>query len=68
MSAEDAITAAEEITVPTAAELMGITQNAIRWQLRNGKLVGRRIGREWVIPVLYDEQGAAVFFHRYPRG
>jgi hypothetical protein len=68
MKAEDVIAAADEITVPRASELMGLTADAIRWQLRQGRLVGRRIGREWVIPVLYDENGDAVFLSKHPKG
>jgi hypothetical protein len=68
MRVEDVIAAADEITVPRASELMGLTADAIRWQLRHGRLVGRRIGREWVIPVLYDENGEAVFLTKHPKG
>lgn len=35
--------------VPAAAELMGITEQAVRHKLRTGRLAGRREGRDWRI-------------------
>lgn len=37
------------IGVPAAAELLGITEQAVRHKLRTGRLAGRREGRDWRI-------------------
>jgi hypothetical protein len=68
MKAEDAIAQADAIPVGVAARLMHVHPNTVRNQLKSGHLVGWQIGREWIIPVLYDEQDRPVFFHRYPDG
>lgn len=68
MGFEDVLKEAEQITVKRASELTGRSGSVIRWQLQQGRLVGRRIGNQWVIPVLYDRNGEPVFFAKYPKG
>lgn len=55
---------ADTITVPRVAELMNVNPNTVRTQLNSGKLVGHRVGREWVIPVIWDENDEPVFLYR----
>lgn len=37
------------VGVPAAAVLLGVTEQAVRHQLRRGRLLGRREGRDWRI-------------------
>ena len=67
MTAEEVIAGAEEITVSDASQLMGLHPNSVRNQLRSGHLEGRRVGREWVVYVLYDKDGQPLFLARYPK-
>ena len=38
-----------EKDVNAAAEVLGITPGGVRWACRNGRLGGRKIGRQWLI-------------------
>jgi hypothetical protein len=68
MRVEDILKEVDEITVGEITRLTGRSGNAIRARLRDGTLIGRHIGREWVVPVIYDEDGNPVFLSRYPTG
>jgi hypothetical protein len=58
---------ADEITVGEITRLTRRSGNAIRARLRDGTLIGRHIGREWVVPVLYDENDEPIFLTKYPK-
>jgi hypothetical protein len=68
MQLEEVFNKAEVVTTAQAAELMGRHPNSVRGMLNRGRLVGRHVGREWVIPVFFDEDGNPVFLSRYPKG
>jgi excisionase family DNA binding protein len=36
--------------VPEVAEQLGVTVAKVRWYLREGRLRGIRLGRDWLIP------------------
>lgn len=38
----------EWITVPEAAKISGYSESHLRYLLREGKLNGRKVGRDWV--------------------
>jgi hypothetical protein len=38
-----------EKDVNAAAKALGITTGGVRWALRNGRLGGRKIGRQWLV-------------------
>ncbi len=35
------------MTLKEAAELLGVSPDTLRWQVRNGKLHARKVGRDW---------------------
>jgi hypothetical protein len=55
---------AEMVQVKDAARLLNRTENTIRRQLREGELVGKHFGNQWMVPMLKDDQGRAVFLIR----
>ena len=61
MNWQDILDQAEKLSVPDAAPLYGKSEQTIRRQLRDGRLVGDRWGRDWRIPILRDDEGRAVF-------
>ena len=64
MDLTDVMAGAEMIHVNEAAPLLGRTPNTVYRQLRSKQLVGRQWGRDWMIPILRDEEGRAVFLFR----
>ena len=37
------------LTVPEAAELLGVTQQRVRFLIRRRKLPGWKLGRDWIV-------------------
>jgi excisionase family DNA binding protein len=37
------------LTVPEAAELLGVTQQRVRFLIRRRKLPARKLGRDWIV-------------------
>lgn len=35
------------MTLKEAAERLGVSPSTLRWQIRNGKLKARKLGRDW---------------------
>jgi DeoR/GlpR family transcriptional regulator of sugar metabolism len=64
MELADVMAGAEMVQVKDAARLLSRTENTIRRQLREGELVGKHFGNQWMVPMLKDEQGRAVFLIR----
>lgn len=38
------------VTVPEAAEIIGVTEGRVRQLLKSGDLDGQKLGRDWVVP------------------
>jgi hypothetical protein len=64
MELADVMAGAEMVQVKDAARLLDRTENTIRRQLREGELVGKHFGNQWMVPMLRDDQGRAVFLIR----
>lgn len=41
--------AEDVLTVPEAAEVLGVTQQRVRFLIRRRKLPGWKLGRDWII-------------------
>lgn len=39
----------EMMTAKEAAAMLGVTERAVQWMAKQGRLVGRQIGRYWVL-------------------
>jgi excisionase family DNA binding protein len=37
------------LTVPEAAEILGVTQQRVRFLVRRRRLHGQKLGRDWVV-------------------
>jgi Helix-turn-helix domain len=64
MELADVMAGAEMVQVKDAARLLSRTENTIRRQLREGELVGKHFGNQWMVPMLKDDEGRAVFLIR----
>lgn len=53
----------EELTIKQASELTGRPVSSIRWQINNHGLVARKLGRDWLVSVIYDGD-TPVFMYR----
>lgn len=58
---------ADRLTVKQAAELLGITENAVRARIRTGSLKAKKSGREWMVSVsqLLEAEGVPQSVARY---
>jgi excisionase family DNA binding protein len=37
------------LTLAEAASILGLSPGTLRWQIRNGRLVGQKVGRDWLV-------------------
>lgn len=37
------------MTLAEAAQVLGVSPDTLRWQIRNGKLRGRKVGPVWTV-------------------
>lgn len=38
------------LSVREAAAILGVSPKTVRWRLEKGKLAGRKVGRDWIVP------------------
>lgn len=68
MKADEIFNQAELVTTHHAARIAGKHVNSIRRSVSEGKVLSRKLGRDYWVPVVYDDDGAAYFLYRVAEG
>ena len=68
MDTDQVFTSTELLTTQEAVRLTGRHINGIRNAIADGRLLARKYGRDYMIPVFYDQDGTPYFIYKATKG